>query len=296
MDLNEQKDRIYTLQANLWWRSFLDDPFYGHYRLKMLRGSIAASLESAIPVVPIVEKAEFLAIEDGRLPFFTCTEFGLSPKPIKVFHDQAERTALLLNYSAYSGCIHSISISRFLGFKVIKELHSIPFPKHINMSEILDYPFPEILQVEFGFTWKPPLFSERTEIARTPVQHFQNMSYRDDFIPHKSNLGRARSMLLINENLVGPPILMMSKARHFDLGFFTFNGQKFMTGGGIIPATPPIGVGQAIRTFAAGYLLLTPVDYYIAFKQRYRDQPDWEGIRLNWRQLTFEDGVKAALS
>jgi len=52
------------------------------------------------------------------------------------------------------------------------------------------------------------------------------MSYRDDFIPHKSTLGQARSMLLVNENLVGPPILMMSKARHFDLGFFTITDQK----------------------------------------------------------------------
>ena len=80
-------------------------------------------------------------------------------------------------------------------------------------------------------------------------------------------------MLLVNENLKGPSKLKMSKARQFDLGFFTITDQKYMKGGGIIPATPSVGVGQSIRTFAEGYLLLTPVDYYLTFKQRDRDQP-----------------------
>ncbi len=292
----ESLDRIMTLQANLWWRSFLDDPDYGHYKLKRLKGSISSHYELRLSVVPLVELEEYKTIESDRIPFLIGSQFGTYPRPEDVFNDGKERTVAILGFSMLSGNMGGVTIYKYKGAKAIFKLHSIDFPHHIKMNEILPFPFPEVLQVEFGFKKQPPLYSEKAEIARTPVQQFQNMSYRNDFIPRRSNLGRTRNMLLVNEYKGITPMHLMSKAREFDLGYFTFNAQQFMTGCGIIPGTETKMLGQSFKLFHESYVLLTPIDYYYAFKKRYHNAIDWDGIKLSWRQLCSMDALKNPLS
>ena len=69
-----------------------------------------------------------------------------------------------------------------------------------------------------------------------------------------------------------------------------------MTGCGILPATETIGFGQSVRSIPDAFMLLTPIDYYQAFKKRYHGPVDWEGIKLSWRPLAFEDGNTTHLS
>ena len=190
--------RAESLQGNIWWRAFLDDPYYGHCRLKVLEDMLTPSEEPHFLSIPAVKKEQFLYIEDDSLPLLIGTQSGTIPRP-GIFNDSKVRVVATLGINLLSGMISGVSITRYEGPKAIEQLHTIPFPQSINMSEILCYPFPEILQVEFGFKKQAPLYSQRAEIARTPVQHFQNMSYREDFVPRKANLGRARSMLLVNE-------------------------------------------------------------------------------------------------
>ncbi len=285
--------RVESLQGNIWWRAFLDDPYFGHFRLKKLVGSLAASYEPHFFAVPTVGREEFQAVENDRLPLLLGSQFGTTPRTIDIFNDKQDRLVATLGISALSGCMSGVSINQYAGPKIIQKMHTILFPKSINMNEILEFPFPEVLQVEFGFKKQPPLYSQRAEIARTPVQHFQNMSYRDDFVPRKANLGRARSMLLVNEFKDATPMYLMSRARLFDLGYFAFDAQQNMTGCGIIPATETIGLGQSIKSYHDAYLLLTPMDFYTTFKKRYNGPVDWDGIRLSWRPLTFEDGNTA---
>jgi hypothetical protein len=292
MEQTEAREKLLGLQCNIWWRAFLDDPFYGHYKLKRVKSPFPRAWEPRTSIVPVVDKDVFCTIEDHRLPFFTKTQVGLSPNPDLLFKDSEVREAVILCFSVYSGAIDSISIYRFKGPRPVEELQIIPYPNHIKMLEILDSPFPEVLQVEFGFKKRNPLFSERAEIARSPIQQFQNMSYRDDFIPHHTNVGRARSMLLVNEYMGITPMYLLSKERNFDLGYFTFDIQREMTGCGIIPKTPPYELGQSIRSFADAYLLLTPLDFYLVFKERYQGPEKWKGIELSWRELTYEDGNK----
>ncbi len=293
MEDTTQLYRISILQGNIWWRAFLDDPHYGQYKLKRLKAKLPTQYEYQMDAVPEVDIAEFMAIEKDRIPIIIATQFFTSPGPSDVFMDDQIRTVASVNLSALSGCLFGISIWQYKGSKPIKKLKDILFPNYYKMKEVLDYPFPEILQVEFGFKKRPPIFSQRTEIARTPVQHFQNMSYRDDFVPRKSNLGRARHMLLISNDNGATPMYVMSKSRAFDLGFFEFDSHQHMTSNGIIPATELIGVGQSIKCIKKPFLLLTPIDFYHEFKKRYHGPVDWEGLRLSWRHLTVEDGVGA---
>ncbi len=288
--------RTETLPGNIWWRAFLDDPDYGHYKLKRLDTSLTERFNCHLSVVPAVGKEEFILLEKDRLPLLIGTQFSTSPRPDYIFNDKQNRVVAAIGFSPFSGIILGLAIHQYIGPKCVNHLHSIQFPKSIRMTEILNYPFPEVLQVEFGFKKQGPLYSQRAEIARTPIQHFQNMSYRDDFVPRKANLGRARSMLLVNEFKGATPMHLMSRSRVFDLGYFTFDAQRYMTGCGILPATETIGFGQSVRSIPDAFLLLTPIDYYHAFKKRYHGPVDWEGIRLSWRPLTFKDGNTAHFS
>lgn len=122
------------------------------------------------------------------------------------------------------------------------------------------------------------------------------MSYWDDFVPRKANLGQARSMLMESEFKSVIPMQMMSNSTLFELGYFTFDIQQYMTGCGIIPATETIGLGQSIKSFPDAFLLLTAIDYYTAFRKRYHGPVNWDGIRLSLRPVTFGGGNTTNLS
>lgn len=148
---NNGTSGIKTLQANLWWRAYLDDPFYGSYKLKRLRGSLSYNNEVLMSMIPMVELAEFQKHENDRLPLFAGTQFGLHPRAEDVFNDDKERNVAILSFSLLSGVMSGVSIYQFKGPKCIRKLNHIEFPNHIKMIEILPIPFPEILQIKFGF-------------------------------------------------------------------------------------------------------------------------------------------------
>ncbi len=56
-----------------------------------------------------------------------------------------------------------------------------------------------------------PIFSGWAEIARTPIQHFQNMSYREEIGSGIRKLDKAKNMLLINEFNDVVPMYLLSR-------------------------------------------------------------------------------------
>ncbi len=278
---NKGTSGIKTLQANLWWRAYLDDPFYGSFQLKRLKNGMPSYCDILMSMIPGVELEEFREIESDRLPLFAGSQFGIFPRLEDVFNDTKERTVVILNFSMLSGCMAGVSIYKTRGPKAIKKLNTIEFPNHIKMAEILPIPFPEVLQIKFGFKGQPSVFSGMAEIARTPVQHFQNMCYREESGAGARKLDRAKNMLLVNEFNGMVPMYFLSKDRPFELGYFEFDAQYHFKSCGLLPAMESIGIGQSVRSFTVAYILLTPVETYTNFRKRFHGPADWEGIRMS---------------
>jgi len=125
MDQTERLGRIMTFQCNIWWQSFLDDPVYGQFKLKRLKGSLSVFFEPRLHVIPVVELDDFRAIETDCLPFLVGSQFGIFPRTEQVFNDGKERTVAILSFSMLSGVMSGLSVYQFKGPKAISKLHTI---------------------------------------------------------------------------------------------------------------------------------------------------------------------------
>ena len=120
-----------TLQGTIWLQSFLDDPVYGHFKLKRLKGSLSAFYEPRLNVVPAVELEDFRVIDADYLPLLVGSQFGTFPQPEVVFKDGKDRTVVILGFSMLSGVMSGLSVYKFKGPKAISKIHSIEFPHHL---------------------------------------------------------------------------------------------------------------------------------------------------------------------
>lgn len=122
------------------------------------------------------------------------------------------------------------------------------------MTNILPIPFSETLKLEIGLDGRPPIYSLDVEVASTPIQQFQNLSFRgygNTFVEQKAY------MLLINESKLATPMLLLLRDRDFECGFITFDSRHTFSSLGFLPTAN--GIVQSIRTFSESYVLLIPV-------------------------------------
>jgi len=119
------EDRPWT---KYWIKSFMKDQKHGRKRFKRLdKGYPQFEIDESL--IDIVDFEEFIQIEEGRIPFFVGSQFGIQPKidDIPQFFN-GEKQIAVLGKSLLSGHVAGLTI-----FQIGKD------EKKFNFNEIAYY-------------------------------------------------------------------------------------------------------------------------------------------------------------